>query len=778
MFRVSALLASTALIATAGSAFAQSDIAPQGDDGGIEEIVVTAQRREQRLQDVPVAVTALTAEALANRGINQVADVARAAPSLTVTQSQNPQNSSINLRGIGTNAFGIGLEPAVSVVVDDVALLQQAQAFSGLADIERIEVLRGPQGTLFGKNASAGVVNIVTQAPTDTLTASFGVTQTTDEQTRIEGSVSGRPNSLIAVRANAYYDQRDGYIRNLTTGNKLGAAESIGARVRADIDPVERLQISLTAAYSRDTTSATRTWRYVDPAARIFPISQIGELGNLVLPSLVGIDPGPDNFKARQNVEPEIVSKQSMYVGRATLDLDFANLISITSYQKWSLSSLGDDADYTDLPVVGRRTGGIVQSGNTNTDQFTQEVRLVSSGSQFLDYLLGAYYSKGNSDRDFQRLALGPGASNWVGGLKTRTVALFAQGTANFTDSTHLDAGIRWNSEKLSADFLNLVIPTRPPANNATCLTRCFGQTSDEQVTYKVALRQDISRDLMIYASYATGYKGQGFDLGTGASPDRFANPLQPEHSKAYEIGLKGTFLDRKLQVNLTGFWTDYDDFQAQSARVLADGTLDFRLNNVGKLRSRGVEADISLRPFRGLQFDLSGAYVDAKIRSFEGANCYTGQPAFDNVAEADRVPGVCYGASASVGTQDLSGSRLANAPKFKYGISGRYETELTNSGLKGFVQADWTHQSKVNFSLLGGPLTVQEGYGILNGSVGLEDPSGNYRVSLFANNLFDKSYASLIQAAQGESLGLATQQVLPRDARRYFGVRLRLRYR
>lgn len=758
----SAALSTMAILAPA----AQAQEAPPPSEG-FDEIVITAQKREQRLQDVPVAVTAVTAETLDQRGIDQVADLTRVAPALTITQSQNPQSSTINLRGIGTFAFGIGIEPAVSVVVDDVALLQQAQAFTGLTDIARIEVLRGPQGTLFGKNASAGVINIVSQAPTENLTASFGTSYTTDDQFRMDGSVSGQAFEGVRARANVFYDKKQGYIHNLTTGNDLGASEAIGARVRFDIAPAPGVDLSLSALYSRDESSPTRTWRQVDPATRIFPAGAANP-GSLVLPALTGVPIGPGNFVAKQNLEPRNVSEQAMYVGRASIDLGFADLISVSSYQDWNFRSEFDDADYTDLPVVAFRADGIEQGGTTHSRQFTQELRLASPGGQTFDYIAGVYYSDGKSDRDFERKALGPGASKWTGGYTTTTYAAFAQGTLNISDTTHVDGGLRWNREKITANFTNLIVPATPPANNATCLATCLGEARDDEVTYKLALRQDLTSATMVYASYATGYKGQGFDLGSGATPDRIATPVRPEYSKAYEVGLKGAFFNRRVLLNLTGFWTDYKDFQAQSARVLPGGVLDFRLNNVGKLRSRGVEAELSVMPTAGLRLDAVASYTDAKISEFANANCYTGQPL---------GTGQCVGASSSTGVQDLSGSRLANAPEFKYTLAASYERPISGSGTRAFIQGDWTHQSSVNYDLLGNPNNRQSAFGIFNGSLGIAGDRDTYRLTFFVNNLFDQEYASSIFVAQGDSNGLAYQQVLPRAAKRYFGVRLRLRY-
>lgn len=756
------LFVSVMLAGVASPAFAQDASLPATETsssnpsspeaaGGLEEIVVTAQRREQRLQDVPVAVTALTAEALANRGITQIADITRAIPSLTITQAQSANNTSINIRGIGTSAFSIGAEPAVAVVVDDVALLQQGQAFSGVTDIARLEVLRGPQGTLFGKSASAGVVNIVSQAPTNSLSAALNTQLTTDRQFRIDGFISGPVADWAQIRVNAVHDGRRGYIRNLTNGKRLSGLESNGGRIRADLTPSSALKITLTGSYSKEESTTARTFRFVGPGAAIFG-------NNLLAPAIVGLQVGPDAETVRHNQTPRTTSEQTMFAGRIALDLDFATLLSITSYQDWNFGLI-TDADFTDLPISrGGATSlsGLVSQSKTHAHQFAQEFRLTSNGNGPLTYLLGLYYSNGHVDVSSVRSQ--PIPNSYLAESDPRSYAAFAQATYNITPTTHFDGGIRFNREEINGEYTDRLATQIA----STCGITCVGNDSDEVVTYKVALRQDLSRDVMMYASYATGYKGQLFDLVPGFNPTRAANPILPEKSKAYEVGLKSTFWDRKIQLNLTGFWTDYRNYQAQASTIV-DGVPIFALTNAGKLRSRGVEFDVSARPIPELRLDASASYLDAKFSEFRGAPCYINQTSAQG----------CVG-----GVQDLTGATLSNAPKFKYTLSARYEAELGPVPYKGFIQADWAHQSGVNFDVSRFPLAYQGSYGVFNGSVGLEKEGPvSYRLSLFVNNLFDQAYAGQIFAAQGLSAGMASQQVLPRDARRYFGLRAGIRY-
>jgi iron complex outermembrane receptor protein len=729
------------------------------DSGALEDIVVTAQKREQNLQDVPVAVTAITADKLVNRNVTTVSDLPRLAPSLTVTTGAVPTNNSINLRGIGTVSFSTAIEPSVAVIVDDVALLQQAQAFSGLSDIARIEVLRGPQGTLFGKNASAGALNIVSQGPSSTLTGAVTGTATTDDEYRVDAVISGPLSKDVGFRLNGFYGNRDGFIQNVFDGRRMNNDISYGVRGRLAIDPLPGVSVDLIAGHSVSESRGTaRTFRSVPTGATVF--------GASLASTLVGITPGEDNFKTAFNGPLFNKSRQSNGSGRVTVDLGVANLISITSYQDWRFRFI-EDFDYIVGPVLGLPDGIIAQSG-FHARQFAQELRVTSKGGGPFTYVFGGYYSDGTTDRSFDRGPSGPVVARWNSTSGTETFATFGQASYDIAPTTHIDAGIRANHEKISVRYLNGVVPAVRPANNATCLAECVGTASDSVVTGKIALRQDLARRVMAYASYSTGYKGQGYDISTGFTAKRAAVPVRPETSKAYELGLKSRFLDNRFQLNLAAFWTDFKDFQAQSGALLPDNTILVQLNNVGKVRTRGVEVEFQARPFETLLFDGGLSYTDAMIKEYSNAQCYTGQTLAQGCIP---VPG------STTGLQDLAGKRLSNAPRWKFNVGGTYDILLPQMPFDGFVQADLNYQSATSFDLNNNPLLIQGAYAVVNGSIGIDQKDrGGVRVALFVNNLFDKHYVSALGIAAGGAQGLIAQ-TFSRSARRYAGIRARVSF-
>ena len=751
MSKKMSLIVSLSALAMSHAAYAQ-----ESDDGALEEIVVTAQKREQNLQSVPVSVTALSAAAIEAKGITQFENLSQVAPGLTITQGTQRTGNSINLRGIGTSVFSIGVEAAVAVVVDDVPILNQGQAFATLTDIERVEVLRGPQGTLFGKNASAGVINIVTRAPSEGFTGRIAASATTDDEYRVEAGVSGRVGEGVGFRLNGFYSDYRGHVKNLATGNYLGADESWGIRGKLVADLSDAVKLSLSAEHSETSGNSTpRTVRSYPVGGTVF--------GASIATNSVNVPVGPGNYVLNQNYDGFAKGEQSTFSGRLSVDLGGVDLVSITSYQKWGLDTQ-DDVDQMNATIFGSPTG-LVQGSPYKTKFFTQELRLVSTAASRFQYILGAFYADGQTDRTFNRGPSGPLLSAWASTAATKTLAAFAQATYDLADTTHIDAGVRYNHEEIDVAFQRLNVPAVLPANNAACLTTCVGNASDDHVTGKISLRQDVAERVMLYASFATGYKGQGYDVSSGFSPARAANPVKPETSHAYEIGLKSRFLDNRVQLNVTGFWTDYKNFQAQSAVVQPDQSVVFQLNNVGRLRTRGVEFELQTKPTRALSFDFAATYLDAVVAEYPFANCFTGQTAAQGCFDVD-------GAGPGTATaQNLAGKRLANAPKFMFNASVNYDVFLDSMPFDAFVTADFRHQSSINFDLAQNPLYVQEAYGVVNGSIGIKHRDDTYRITLFVNNLFDKHYTSNLGGLIGGP-ATAVNQVLSRNSRRYFGIR------
>ncbi|ADG11724.1 TonB-dependent receptor [Caulobacter segnis] len=768
--------------AAAGVLVAPSLAAAQdkNETTGLAEIVVTATKRSANLQSVPVAVTAITGETIQNQRINEFGDLTRAAASLTLTQSTASPNNAIILRGIGTYAFSIGVEPSVAVIIDDVPVVQQAQAFDNLSDVERIEVLRGPQGTLFGKNASAGAINIVTRDPSVVFSGHASATVTTDRGYKADGSISGPISDATGYRLGVYYNHWDGNVRNLANGHRLNDNTSYGVRGKLRSELTDKLVLSLNGSYAKsksDGTAATLRsidLNYIPAGATTAVIPRYN--GVSILPALAGIKPGADNRKTRVDNDGFTENKQASFSGKLTYDLGFASLISVTSYQDWKYN-FSADVDGTDLAVNGTAPNvtspiapgvGVSNSGPYHSTSFTQEVRLTSKGEGPLSYVLGAFYADAKTTRDFQR---GPALilAKWTGWQSTRSVAAFAGVDYKFPTNTTISGAVRVNNERIEDSFVNLLSTATvyvSPTNIGTCgagSQLCAGSNEDTATTWKLSVNQELAPRISVYASAATGYKGYAYDISSGYTPLRTQNPVQPEKSKSYETGLKSRFLDNRLQLNVAAFYTDYDNFQAQSSQYI-NGALQQKLNNVGKLRTKGVEVEAQAMPVEWLRLDASAAYTDAKVVSFPNAACYPGQ-AQTGVGCAPSTNPVGLG-----NVQDRSNTQLPNSPKMKINLGGTVTRDLT-SDLKGVFTVNYQYQSKVNFDLLGNPLAEQKAYGLVNASASIE--RGDVKATVFVNNLFNEHFVTGIGDGFGSYGVHYVTQVLSRDSDRYFGFKV-----
>ncbi|MCB1691103.1 MAG: TonB-dependent receptor, partial [Halioglobus sp.] len=387
------------------------------------------------------------------------------------------------------------------------------------------------------------------------------------------------------------------------------------------------------------------------------------------------------------------------------------------------------------------------------TDFFSQEFRLISPSYDKYDYLVGLYYADAKTDRQFVR---NPGTtiltSNWDATAETESMAVFGQLNWHFTPDTTLTAGLRWNDEKISIDYINNLAATDGVARN---------HDSDSAAVGNLSVQHNLQEDVMVYARYAKGYKGQAYNVVTGFTQADADDPVDPETSDAYEIGIKSQFWDQRMQLNATVFYTEYQDFQAQNTVITPGGTFVNKLRNVGEVETQGVELEGVALLGENLTLTFGAAYVDSEIKSFEGAPCYEGQTVATGCVND---------------TQNLDGEPLPNSPEWKYNLMANYHIELDSLPFYGFVNAGYTWQDDVNFDIKQNPLTVQDSYGVAMASIGIsEKTTDQYRVTLFVNNLTDENYRAGIADVRDLFGGdLALGQVLPRSAQRYYGVRLR----
>jgi iron complex outermembrane receptor protein len=776
-------LASTSAMAQVAAAPADPAVAPAEENTG--EIVVTAQKRSERLVQVPVAVTAVTGDALANQQINDTNSLVRAIPSLSFQAGNNPGNNAFRIRGVGTSLFSQGVESAVAVVVDGVVAARQAQGFSDIADIERVEVLRGPQSTLFGKNATAGVINIVTAAPTRELSGRVEATVAEQDEYRVKGTISGPLGDTIRARVSGYYNSVGGHIFNAAKNTDTNGYESWGLRGKLlwEVSPA----LTLTVIGSHQINNA-------DCCSRV-PVS----ISTPAIQTLLGsnIVASPSNRTVSNDDASFFRQKTTIASVQADYDLGSATLTSITAFQHYRQDDQFEpDQLYTDpLRYVGTFAYSSWNKNNSTTgyNNWTEELRIGSNGNSDLTYVAGIFLSKLDLYRSLERrrLVCGSGtlgaacgvtptshSSGFDGTMTSDHASVFGQVDWRVSGGLHVIAGLREQYEKTtvtgrtygplsSADTL---FPGTPIGSG----TR---QRSGYALTGKAGLRYEFNRNLQVYGTYTRGYKAFALDIDVTTD---FANQtgIAPERVNAYELGAKWRADDGSVDLNAAIFRSDFTDLQVQSLINAGNGTFLTVLGNAGKSRSQGFELEANLRPADNFSVAASFTYVDATV-DVSGQSCplqlSTGLTAYSSNYPVN----TCYQRTQTVNNVtttsnaiiDVVGGQLPATPKYRVSISPRYEHALGD--LVGSIQATLNYQSDTIFNLNQDPLLKQDGYAMVDLNLGLRDADSRYSLTVFVRNLFNQTYYS--QLNHGTILANAANPLdlwanINKDANRYFG--------
>ncbi|WP_435418753.1 TonB-dependent receptor [Parerythrobacter aurantius] len=766
-----ALVLSTSMLGMVASAQAHAQDADETEGGGIDVIVVTAQKVAEDVQDVPISITAITGDRLEQTGTTSLEGLTQLVPSVTFRKGTTSANSAIVMRGVGTITFSIAAEPSVSTVVDGIVLSRSGQAFMDLVDAERLEVLRGPQGTLFGKNASAGLVSIVSKGGTDEVDGQFRAEWYEGNEYRLRGSVAGPLGGDLSGRITGFYGTYDGNIKNVFGGTTedVNGYERYGARGLLDWDG-EGGSFRLIADYFQADD---------DCCADITTVSRGATLdAELGLPG--GVAQGLDQRYVNHNLVTRTKDKQWSLTASAEMEVFSDYTLSVvTGYRNWRNRELRE-GDFLPRAIVG--TAQLHDDGTVKTEQLSSEIRLASDQSKDFFYQVGAFAWKSDNQQLFTREVISCASSTLpvdpvsgarpcnladtvntifptatsVSDVNSRNLALFGQATWRLSDMFALTGGLRYTWDDL--DYIHTRAPGRNrvtglpatgpgvsgnPAGgtiagggNGTNTSR--GDSSNGNLSGKAVLQFTPSDDVMLYGSYTRGYKGPAFNVFFNHTAPTNAIPIDEETSDAFEIGLKSQFLDNRVQLNLAAFTVEYDGFQANNF-VLLNGAVVSNLTNAGVVKSEGFEADLLAVPVDGLTLRASAAYADATVKRFN-PNPLTNAPDARN------------------------GTQLPLAPKFVYTLGAGYETDL--GGFKLYLDTDFRHVSK-QFSDLGeqGPI---DPYGLWNASIGFSDPDDQYRLTFVVRNITDESYA-LLNVSAGQRLQI------PRDADRYVGVSLRV---
>ncbi len=797
------MLASVAVFAIAASTPVLSQTPAADAADAPADIVVTAQKRTERLQDVPVAVSVISGAALEAKGGVNIESAQYLIPTLNFRKSGAAINQSLFLRGVGTSTFSIAGEPSVSTVVDGVVFSRAGEAFSDLVDIERIEVLRGPQGTLFGKNASAGVVNIVTKKPTKEFEGSVEASYYDRNEYKGRAVLNLPFGDIGGLRVTGFYGKYDGNIFNAATNvnRYVNGYERYGARATLVLDITPDFTATIIGDWRKANDECCAEVIGTAPGAvnTTATVAGVANTPVIAIPAatvqgaLAGAPFRGDQSRIiRQNQITQ--SRQTSYGVSAQFDwtLGTQTVTSITAFRSFDENEIRD-GDFLDTAYVGLNQLHDVgpQTGRT----FTQELRLTSPGGQFFNYVLGAFYSWAKTDRTFTRndivcnpptpttLPVTPfttltpcgSAAAFPTTLPTGTatfgsvfknLAFFGQGTINIAPSFRLIAGLRYTSDQLDVYHSRTTALSGPGINpnfdagvynnGATNPAGGFiaGPSNGIPFTSKATSTNwsgkggaqfDLSRNSMVYATYSRGYKGPAFNIFYNLTATG-AGVIAPETSDSYEIGTKNTLFGGKLVLNLAAYYAKYKNFQANNPDIVA-GVVVTRFTNAGDISTRGVEGDFLIRPARDLNISGGLAYTDAKVDAFRAP------------------PGAAATAIVPAGTP------LAYAPKWKGSLGVDYRWR-TGGSIDVRLGAQGSYQSS-QLSLFDPSAAVRaagtiKGYGLVDLSAGIVSADDRYSLTLQVKNAFDQSFAAAITNG---GPGGSYRYLIPRDADRYFGV-------
>lgn len=726
--KMTALLVGGALVALGhGAAHAETETQqPAASATQLQDIIVTARKRAESVQKVPIAVSVASGEALAQHQVADAYQLTSITPSLQV-ESRFGVVGAVNfsIRGLGTAIFGPQIESSVGVVIDDVAMSRPQFGIMQFVDLDRVEVLRGPQGMLFGKNASAGVVNIVTASPVLGRTEGFGRIQyshqntaTSGNQATAEGVVNLPVSENSALRTMIFVSRQDGFARNVTRkGEDLGLTQ-FGGRLKYRYEPSDRFNLLLTADYihADGPLSSVLIRRKDAPGGFIATLNAIDGVTASTKNLLIASD-APNYYKSD--------------VGgiSAKAEIELANdfiLTNIAAYRAFEAKQ-NVDTDSSSFDVFN------FNNYPQDYRQWSNELRLTSPSDRPLTFQLGLFYLNLRAhERTNQGANLRPAlppppagfrfnlGNDFNGYNHTVSYAGFAEGQLRIADDLRLTAGGRFTYDDLEYHMSAV-------DNGATAPLGVRAVKGDHvhksNFSYRVGLDYNLTPDILSYATYARGYKSPTFDTV-------FVTRVREEIPKSFELGLKSTLFDRRLRLNIALFDTKFEGFQTQ---VLA-GTLAYRTLNAGSLKSRGLEAEFTLLAAPGLTLSGGVTYNDSKYQNLVGVPCYAGQPS------GTTGTNVCF----PNGSTDVSGNQLQNAPKWTSSFTARYETSLS-SGWNGFLQGELYHRSSFRFSQTLDPQTRVSPNAVLSASIGAESTDNRLSLSLFVKNLTDKRIPSLI---------------------------------
>ena len=741
-----------AALLAAGGAHAQTS-------GGneIEEVVVTAQKRAENLQDVPIAITALTGETLQNQRVGNLLGLTGLSPGLQIKTDDNAANPRIFIRGVGVNDFNPSTASAVGIYVDGVYVASPLAQLASFYDLQQVEVLRGPQGTLYGRNTTGGAINVTTKKPTDSFQADAAVDYGTLNAISAQGGVGGPIKALgdsLSFRVSGVYNKDDGYTLNRLTGNKGNDANRWGLRAALRYKPDDKLTADLTLslnqsrggsilAYNRPLVAQTAAASGPYDASLGYALCKPAYYTSGECTNVLGYANTSGNlYQGDYQFEGKDILK--LFGAASTISYDFGpvTLVSVTGYQRAARNDW-EETDANPIPVITARY--IAREETTS-----QELRLQSNGKTQLRWLAGLYfandYLNNNSTYDVLGALRNPTPGNPTGADPANSIALFGwplhqtsksyaafgQGDYDVTDRLTLTVGLRYSMDEKQFHYVS-------EAEGGLIPIFTFDKSKTfRSLSGRLGVQYKLTDDANIYATYNRGYKSGGFFSGQTTEPSDLG-PYQDEKVNAYEVGAKSEFFDRRLRANVSAFYYDYKDLQVYT--VIQRGALSVQyFTNASAAKIYGADAEIEATPAQGLDMSLGVSLLSAEYKDF-----------------------------VSVGT-DYSGNTLPSAPKASVNGSVHYSHPLPIGEFVG--QADFTYRTKVYFDTANTERLSDPTRTFVNAQLGWRLQDGKYEMGVWGKNIFDET--NIVDITPIAGLGFDVFSV---GQPRTYGIYLRAKY-
>lgn len=742
------------------SASGQTEPANASTGLGTEEIIVTARRRDERLLDAPVAITAVGGETLTQYQATRVTDIATLVPSLIAGKAASGSSASIFLRGVGSTALSAGFDQSVSFVIDGLPMSRGREISLPQFDIQRVEVLKGPQALFFGKNTTGGLISVTSNNPTDKfeggIKAGYGFKA---EERYVEAFLSGPISDTLKARVAGRYSKADGAFTNTAAesytnyipgqfrtrnSDKRGFSEAYGARATVEWEPSEALTFQLKGGFTKVKDGGpTDIVERLCGGGRTAPLPAV--LGASVFPASPNADCFINGRSDSSAIPVQVAQTNYRYARDGRLYADFASqygiLTSTVTSDPFDVTSITGYYHFkqTDLNNV---TGEAYPAGFSQLadfDQFSEELRFQSKFDGPFNILFGGFYAHGdfvfNTDAYIAPLPLDTINNTYVtfkrdNGFQTDSLSFFAEGTLNLTPQLELSAGARYSFEARDSYQRSL------PAHIA--FAAAFpgnivleDRYRDDNISPQATIRYKPTQDTTLYASYKQGFKAGGFNISQGLSPTASValGRFGAETAEGGEIGYRALAFDRRLSFSLTAYRYVYKDLQVQ---FFDPTTVSLTAGNAGKLRTQGVEADFNYRVhgIDGLSLRGAVAFNDAEYQDYVG-QCYPGQTQAQG-CNLQIVGGVAN-------AQDYNGRTPPKAPHFAGRGGFSWDVPVGSSGWSIRTTSDVSYTSRYYFTDALRPDAIQKGYAKIDAALGINGPDDRWSLSLIGRNLTNK---------------------------------------